>query len=95
LSGDASESIYYAPNIASAAANGNTVTVTFSGSTPYPDVRILEFNGVATANALDIAAGSMGTSTSSSSGSVTTTNASDLLIGGNYVATSTSVLSLN
>src|SRR5262249_41206970 len=39
-----SQSIYYAKNIAAAAAGANTVTVTFNGATPFPDIRILEYN---------------------------------------------------
>src|SRR6267378_4240676 len=36
-----SQSIYVAKNVVAAAANQNTVTVTFSAAVPYPDVRIL------------------------------------------------------
>ena len=44
-SGIASQSIYYAKNIVSAAAGTNTVTVTFSRAAVYPDIRILEYSG--------------------------------------------------
>ena len=40
-----SQSIYYAKNIASAAAGANVVTVTFSTAPVYPDIRILEYSG--------------------------------------------------
>ena len=39
-SGFASQSIYYAKNIAAAAAGANIVTVTFSTAAAYPDIRI-------------------------------------------------------
>ena len=77
-----SQSIYYASNIAAAAANANTVTVTLSGSAGYPDLRIAEYSGV---NTLDETAGAGATSgTTASSGSVTTTQADELLFGTNY-----------
>ncbi len=38
------QSIYYAKNIVAAGAGANTVTVTFSNSVPYPDIRILEYS---------------------------------------------------
>jgi hypothetical protein len=47
-SGNGTQVIYYAQNIASAAAGANTVTVTFSNSVAYPDVRAVESNGIAT-----------------------------------------------
>ena len=42
LSGLATQAVYYAQNIAGAAANGNSVTVTFDGQATQPDVRISE-----------------------------------------------------
>jgi hypothetical protein len=87
LSGIASQTIYYAKNIASAAANANTVTVTFSGTgVPHPDLRILEYSGIDPVSALDVAVGATGSSTSLNSGSATTTNANDLLVGGDVIA---------
>jgi cellulase (glycosyl hydrolase family 5) len=87
VSGTASQSIYYALNIAAATAGANTVTITFNATVPDPDVRILEYSGIATANALDVAVGgSSATGTALNSGSVTTTNANDLIIGSNVVA---------
>src|SRR5207245_3275629 len=41
--GGMSQAIYYAKNIAGAAANENVVTVRFSAAASYPDVRILEY----------------------------------------------------
>ena len=42
VSGALSQSIYYAKNIAAAAAGANSVTVTFATAAAYPDIRILE-----------------------------------------------------
>jgi Domain of unknown function (DUF1929)/IPT/TIG domain len=56
------ESIYYAANIVGGA---NTVTVTFNQSAADPDMRILEYRGVAT---LDAKAGASGSSTAANSG---------------------------
>lgn len=85
------ETMYYAVNIRSAAANANTVTVTLptglgqspvkgalSSSGPSVSVTIAEYSGIA---ALDGTAAATGTGTSASSGPVSTTNANDLLVG--------------
>ncbi len=84
-SGTASQAIYYAKNITSAAAGANTVTVTFNVAARFPDIRIAEYSGIDTVNPLDVSAGAQGSTATSSSGSVTTTNANDLLIGANLV----------
>ncbi len=84
-SGTASQAIYYAKNIATAAGGANTVTVTFSVAARFPDIRIAEYSGIDTVNPLDVSAGAQGSTATSSSGSVTTTNANDLLIGANLV----------
>jgi phosphodiesterase/alkaline phosphatase D-like protein len=85
--GSATQSIYYAANIAAAPANVNTVTVTFSPAAAFADVRIAEYSGIATVNPVDVAVGAQGSSNSASSGAVTTTNANDLLIAADTVAT--------
>jgi hypothetical protein len=92
-----SEVLYYAANIKAAAAGANTVTVTFNGgsgnnvkanvgSQLVGGVSIAEYSGIATTNALDVAAGSGGTALptggTASSGQASTTNANDLLVGG-------------
>jgi hypothetical protein len=89
VSGAASQSIYYAKNIAAASAGANTVTVAFSTAAQYPDVRILEYSGADQANPVDVTAAGNGNSATSSSGAVTTTNPIDLLFGANLVLTST------
>ena len=85
----ASQSIYYAKNIAAAAAGANSVAVTFSTAAAFPDIRVLEYAGADQANPVDVTAASTGNSTSSNSGAVTTSNASDLLFGANLVQTTT------
>jgi Abnormal spindle-like microcephaly-assoc'd, ASPM-SPD-2-Hydin/CARDB len=85
-----SQSIYYAENIAPAAAGANAVTVAFSAAAAYPDIRILEYSGAALNSPVDVSfVGAGGSSTLSSSPS-TTTHAMDLILGANIVATSTS-----
>jgi hypothetical protein len=86
--GTATQAIYYAKNIAGAAANANTVTVTFSTAAVFPDIRIAEYSGLDLLNPLDVSIGAQGSSATSNSGAVTTTNANDLLVGANLVQTS-------
>jgi hypothetical protein len=89
LSGALSQSIYYAKNIINATTGANPVTVTFDTAAIYPDIRILEYSGIDTVNPLDVVVGAQGSSTSSSSGAVATTNANDLLVGANIVLSMT------
>jgi len=84
------QSIYYARNIAAAAAGANTVTVVFNQAATYADVRILEYSGIDPVSPFDVSASASGSSASASSGNATTTNASDLLVGANMVLTFTS-----
>jgi hypothetical protein len=72
------ETIYYAKNIA---AGSNTVTVTFSKTAAYPDVRVLEYSGADTTNPLDVTAAAVGTGTTGNSGAATTTSANELVFG--------------
>jgi Fibronectin type III domain len=90
LSGSLSQSIYYAKNIAEAVSGGNVVTVNFSTPAAYPDLRILEYTGADQTNPVDVVAAGSGTGVTSSSGSATTTNATDLIFGANTATTSTS-----
>jgi chitodextrinase len=85
VAGNDSLAIYYAKNIVSAPAGANTVTVTFNGSTAFPDIRIVEYSGLDTANPLDVSVGAGGSGSLLNSGSVTTTNANDLLIAANSI----------
>ena len=90
VSGQLTQSIYYAKNILAATAGTNAVTVSFSGAASFPDIRILEYSGADLANPVDVTAASTGSSNSTSSGSVTTTNPTDLIFGANIVGTLTS-----
>jgi hypothetical protein len=81
----ASQAIYYAQNIAGAAAGANTVTVNFNVAARHPDIRIAEYSGVDPSNALDTSVGAQGNTATSNSGTVATTNANDILIGANVV----------
>jgi chitodextrinase len=83
-----SQSIYYKKNIGGAAANSNTVTVTFNGAASFPDIRILEYSGADPNSPLDVVASGVGTSSPTDSGPVTTTNANDLILGASMVETS-------
>jgi fibronectin type 3 domain-containing protein len=87
--GVASQSIYYAKNIAGAAAGANTVTVIFASAAAFPDIRILEYHGADLTNPVDVTVASTGNSATSSSGAATTTNAADLLFGANLVGSTT------
>ena len=87
--GVASQAIYYAKNIASAAAGANSVTVTFNTGAVSPDIRTLEYSGADPSNPVDVAAAGKGDSKTSSSAAATTTNATDLIFGANLVQTYT------
>jgi chitodextrinase len=88
--GGLSQAVYYAKNIASANANGNAVTVSFNTAAAFPDVRILEYSGLNATSPLDVTAAAVGNSATSSSGTATTTSASELLVAANMVFTGTS-----
>jgi hypothetical protein len=85
---NATQSIYYAKNIFGAGAGVNTVTVIFSVPASFPDLRILEYAGADQTNPLDTAGGAAGTSTDASA-FVTTTNADDQIVAGDFVETGT------
>jgi len=72
------ERLYYAKNIVGGA---DTITVTLSGSV-YMELRAYDYSGLDTSSPLDVSATPQtGSSTSATSGSLSTTNASDLLFG--------------
>jgi chitodextrinase len=87
--GIATQVIYYAANIASAAAGANSVTVTFTGPAAFPDVRVAEYAGLDPTSPLDVVVGASGTGTAANSGAVTTTSANALLVGANLVQSTT------
>ena len=65
------------------------MSVQFNSPAVFPDVRILEYAGIDRGIPLDVATGSSGDSTISSSGPLTTTRATDLLVAANVVQTGT------
>jgi chitodextrinase len=82
-----SQAIYYAANIKAAGSGQNVVTVNFSDSVPFVDIRALEYSGLATTSPFDAGASASGISASASSGSVPTTNANDLIFGAGITGT--------
>ena len=89
FTGTQTQVIYVAANIAAAAPGANTVTVNFSATVPFIDVRIVEYSGLDPSAPVDGTAGTTGTGTMSSSGTVTTTHAYDLIFAANYVTSGT------
>ena len=60
VAGKLSQSIYYAKNIAAAAANANTVTVQFNVAAQFADIRVLEYSGLDLASPVDVVAAATG-----------------------------------
>lgn len=88
ISGALSQSIYFAKNIAAAAAGANSVTVTFSKAATHPDIRILEYSGADANNPVDAVGANSGTSSSTNT-SITTVNPTDLIFAANIVRAQT------
>jgi hypothetical protein len=86
ITGNLSQSIFCAKNIAPAPAGANAVTVNFTTAASHPDIRTLEYSGVDPLNPVDVFVGATGNSTTTSSGAIATTNATDLLVGANTVS---------
>ena len=84
-----SQSIYYAKNVAGAAANSNVVTVQFSAPAVYADIRVVEYAGIDRINPVDVVAVGSGSGTMSATSSVNTTHAKDLIFAANTVRTIT------
>ena len=59
----------------------NTVTVTFNASTPFIDIRALEYSGLDPVSPFDVGASASGNGTSANSGTVTTSAAGELIFG--------------
>ncbi len=76
-----SQAIYYAKNIVAAAANANTVTVTFNQPAFAVDLRASEYSGLDQSSPFDKTASGSGTSGNASTSSVTTTFNSELVFG--------------
>jgi len=88
--GTLTQSLYYAKNIAAAAAGTNSVTVKFSVAAVWVDVRILEYAGLDTAAPLDATAAASGSTATSDSGPLTTTGPNELLFAANLTTGLTS-----
>jgi len=74
-----SSQVFYAKNVA---AGTNTVKATFSSAiTAWADLYIHEYSGIDKTAPLDVGAAAVGTTSAMSSGTATTTNASDLIFG--------------
>lgn len=80
------QAAFFAPHIV--AAGTNKIVIDFTGTAGSPELRILEYAGLAD-NPLDVAATATGTSNTTDSGPVSTTNAHDLIIGANTVSQTT------
>jgi hypothetical protein len=89
VSGSLSQSIYYLTNIPAAAAGANTVKVTFNTTAAFPDVRILEYYGADQNNPIDATTVATGSGSPSTTSTVATTNANDLLFAANTVTGAT------
>jgi len=74
------QSIYYAKNIV---GGSNSVTVQFNQAASKPDLRILEYSGVATTNPLDVTTQASGSGNIADSGFATSTVPNVLIIGAN------------
>lgn len=79
--GTVQQAMYFLPNILSASAGTNIVTVVLSGVATQPDVRILEYSGIVTSLPID-ATGSNTGSNASPSVSVVSLNSNDLVVAG-------------
>jgi hypothetical protein len=77
------QAIYYAENIVASA--GNEVTVVFNHSPNTPDLRIVEYSGLATTGALDGGVGASGTGAFLDSGPVSPTGVGDIIVGAGTV----------
>lgn len=75
-SGQLSQSIYYAKNIA---AGSNTITVTFKGNPSSPEIRIFEYSGANLTTPIDAVVQATGSSTTMAAGPLTTICPNDLL----------------
>jgi Protein of unknown function (DUF4038)/Putative collagen-binding domain of a collagenase len=84
-----SQAMYFASNIRAAVAGRNLVTVSFTRSAQFVDLRVLEYAGIDPVNPLDRAVGASGSGSNTDSGALLTSVAGDLLVAGNTVTTRT------
>jgi hypothetical protein len=76
--------VYVAADVA--AGSANTITATFTGN-ESAGMAVVAYRGVAAASPIDITVAATGTGSGVDSGTATTTNARDLLVGLDYVQT--------
>ncbi|MBV8755838.1 MAG: hypothetical protein JO257_01100, partial [Deltaproteobacteria bacterium] len=81
-SGTETQTIYYACGATGAAAE--TVTVRFASNNQDPDVRVVDYSGLAPTACLDVAQANTGAGTAIDSGALATTTARDLLVAGDF-----------
>ena len=74
-----SQAIYYASNIAAAAAGSTQVTVTFNQPAVYVDLRVTEYAGLRQANVFDAGVSGTGNGSNAATGMLATSAASELL----------------
>ena len=74
-----SQAIYYAANVAAAAAGANQVTVTFNQAAVYVDLRAAEYSGLRQSAPFDAGGSASGSGSTASSGGVTTTAPAEFL----------------
>lgn len=87
-----SQDVWYANGIAAATSPLNSVTVAFSGGgVTNPDVRILEYRGLAASTPADICALASGTSANPTA-SITTVNATDQVVASAFPSAGGSVI---
>lgn len=82
------QALYYASSIAAATAGANRLTVTFSAAPSAPDLRVLEYTGIA-ASPIDQAGATSGGG-GTTSGSINSSTNNDLLVAGVGTATAIS-----
>jgi hypothetical protein len=76
-----SQSVYFASNVAAAAAGINSVAVTFTSPAALAEIRIIEYQGIEPSNVIDITAAGTGSGSTAASALTTTTFRNDLLFG--------------
>jgi hypothetical protein len=72
--------VWYAANIAGD-TSGNNITAIFVTNVTEPEIRVLEYAGIALSAPLDVTAAGTAQSDSPASGQATTTHANDLVVG--------------
>jgi hypothetical protein len=85
-----SQAIYYAPNIKGDTINPNNIAVQFSRAASAPDLRVMEYSGLAAATPLDIGVSNVGTSILADTLACSASTAGELVVAGATVSTAIS-----